>query len=302
MRALPELAREFAAYLDDFGDRCLEELKLESATVRDEPSSLLSSIGAMALRGDKDKDASAPAASVPVPRLGNPLRQAVFGWVLRHARDRVRSRENLRFERTRVFGRVRVIVRELGRRLHADGRLDEPRDVFYLEIGELLAEWDGTVTTRDLAALARQRRAEFEAYASTEPPPDRFTTRGPASRPVIFEEKASVPVPVGEGVLQGTGACPGRVTGRARVVLDPRGARLGQGEILVARQTDPGWVVLFPAAAGLLVERGSLLSHSAIVSRELRLPCIVSLPGITARIKTGDLIEMDGTTGEVRIL
>ena len=95
---------------------------------------------------------------------------------------------------------------------------------------------------------------------------------------------------------------PGRVTGRVRVVLDPRGARLEHGEILVARQTDPGWVVLFPAAAGLLVERGSLLSHSAIVSRELRLPCIVSLPGITRLLKTGDLVEMDGAAGTVRII
>lgn len=69
-----------------------------------------------------------------------------------------------------------------------------------------------------------------------------------------------------------------------------------------ARQTDPGWVVLFPAAAGLLVERGSLLSHSAIVSRELRLPCIVSLPGISGTLKTGDLVEMDGAAGTVRIL
>jgi pyruvate,water dikinase len=102
--------------------------------------------------------------------------------------------------------------------------------------------------------------------------------------------------------LVGTGACPGRITGRVRVVLDPRGARIEHGEILVARQTDPGWVVLFPAAAGLLVERGSLLSHSAIVSRELRLPCIVSLPGITRLLKTGDLVEMDGTVGSVRII
>jgi pyruvate,water dikinase len=60
--------------------------------------------------------------------------------------------------------------------------------------------------------------------------------------------------------------------------------------------------LLFPAAAGLLVERGSLLSHSAIVSRELRLPCIVSLPGITTTLKTGDLVEMDGALGTVRVL
>ena len=72
------------------------------------------------------------------------------------------------------------------------------------------------------------------------------------------------------------------------------------GEILVAQQTDPGWVILFPCAAGLLVERGSLLSHSAIVSREMNLPCIVSLSHITSWLKTGDWIEMDGKTGTVR--
>jgi pyruvate,water dikinase len=118
-----------------------------------------------------------------------------------------------------------------------------------------------------------------------------------------FEEAAAVPdAGVGSAAIKGTGACPGKVCGRVRVVLEPRGARLESGEILVARQTDPGWVVLFPAAAGLLVERGSLLSHSAIVARELRLPCIVGLPGITTRLATGDQVEMDGASGEVRVL
>jgi len=85
-------------------------------------------------------------------------------------------------------------------------------------------------------------------------------------------------------------------------VTTPREATLQPGEILVATQTDPGWVVLFPAAAGLLVERGSLLSHSAIVARELDLPCVVSLTNITTTLKTGDLVEMNGKTGEVTLL
>ncbi|RYG31201.1 phosphoenolpyruvate synthase, partial [bacterium] len=223
-----------------------------------------------------------------------------FNYVLRQARDRVRSRENLRFERTRLFGRVRAILRELGHRLHADGILDDPQDVFYLEIGEILGAWEATGTTAGFSQLARQRRAEFDEYEVTEAPPDRFQTRGPINRHERFESSRAPDT--AESSLTGSGACPGRVTGRVRVVLDPRGARLEPGEILVARQTDPGWVVLFPAAAGLLVERGSLLSHSAIVSRELRLPCIVSLPGITTTLKTGDLVEMDGAAGTVRIL
>ena len=102
--------------------------------------------------------------------------------------------------------------------------------------------------------------------------------------------------------MQGIGACAGIVKGPVRVVTNPREAKLQPGEILVATQTDPGWVVLFPAASGLLVERGSLLSHSAIVARELQLPCIVSLSNITRTLKTGDIVEMNGKTGAVTLI
>lgn len=95
-------------------------------------------------------------------------------------------------------------------------------------------------------------------------------------------------------------ACAGVVRGPVRVVHDPRGVELARGEILVAQQTDPGWVVLFPAAAGLLVERGSLLSHSAIVAREMGIPAVVSIPGVTSLLHDGEQVEMDGTSGVVR--
>ena len=87
--------------------------------------------------------------------------------------------------------------------------------------------------------------------------------------------------------------------GAVRVIRDPRAVALAPGDIIVAERTDPGWVMIFPAAAGLLVERGSLLSHSAIVARELGLPTIVSLPGLTTWLKDGDWVEMDGATGVV---
>ena len=86
------------------------------------------------------------------------------------------------------------------------------------------------------------------------------------------------------------------------MVLDPSGAEIQPGEILVARRTDPGWVLLFPSAAALAVEHGSLLSHSAIVARELKLPAVVSVPGLTDWLRTGDLIELDGAAGLVRRL
>ncbi|MGD7652807.1 MAG: PEP/pyruvate-binding domain-containing protein [Verrucomicrobiales bacterium] len=294
-----DLAREFDRYLEDFGDRCMEELKLESPTLMDDPDSLLLSIGAMAVRGAAG-DGVGEVPEVPeVPGLGG-LKRVVFMRVLRMTRERIRDRENLRFERTRLFGRVRRIVRELGRRLCADGVLDEEADVFHLEVGELLEIWEGTRSMGVARELAAVRRREYERCLESPAPPDRVEARGPWHRQRV-EDLAEAKVVGGSGGLKGVGACAGVVTGKVRVVEDPRAVRVEAGEILVARQTDPGWVVLFPSAAGLLVERGSVLSHSAIVSRELGLPCVVSLTGVMDRLQTGDVVTMDGKTGEVTI-
>ena len=84
------------------------------------------------------------------------------------------------------------------------------------------------------------------------------------------------------------------VRGAVTVVRDPRNAQLPAGRILVAEHTDPGWIMLFPSAIGLLVERGSLLSHSAIVARELGIPAVVSIRGLTDWLHDGDVVELDG--------
>ncbi len=84
------------------------------------------------------------------------------------------------------------------------------------------------------------------------------------------------------------------------MVRDPRESSLKAGEILVADRTDPSWILLFPLASGLLVEHGSLLSHAAIVSRELGIPAIVSIPGVTGWLEDGDQVELDGCTGVVK--
>ena len=91
-----------------------------------------------------------------------------------------------------------------------------------------------------------------------------------------------------------------RSAASSRVVRDPRNAQLPAGFILVADHTDPGWIMLFPSAKGLLVERGSLLSHSAIVARELGIPAVVSIPGLTSWLEDGDEVELDGAIGTVR--
>lgn len=308
---LARLATLYRGYLNKFGDRTTDELKLESPTLRDDPLMLLRSIGRLAQGLATAPSGSEPERAGNSPRAtaerrvaarlrGNPFRRMIFAWVLRNARECIVTRENLRFERTRLFGRVRSIFAELGRKFARSGILSDASDIFYLETEEALGFVEGTATTGDLAALASLRRAEFDGYRTMQAPPDRFETRGVVGHAAVAQAAPVAATPgAGDDRRTGLGCCPGLVRGQVRVVTDPRNAALRAGEILVAERTDPGWVMLFPAASGLLVERGSLLSHSAIVAREMRIPAVVSLSGVMAWLKDGDWVELDGSTGLV---
>ena len=103
----------------------------------------------------------------------------------------------------------------------------------------------------------------------------------------------------GPGTLAGSPASPGTYTGIARVVMEPAGARLEPGEILVAPSTDPGWTPLFLTAGALVMEMGGMMSHGAVVAREYGLPAVVGVPDATSRISTGDWVTVDGAAGSV---
>jgi pyruvate,water dikinase len=109
----------------------------------------------------------------------------------------------------------------------------------------------------------------------------------------------AVAAPPAAGSLVGTPASTGRLTGTARVVMDPVGAHLEPGEILVAPSTDPGWTPLFLTAGGLVMEMGGANSHGAVVAREYGIPAVVGVPQATHRISTGDVITIDGAAGTV---
>lgn len=301
--------REVDAYLARFGDRCMNELKLETITLAEEPGFLYQTIRSYLAGGvappDPAREGEARrAAEARVAAALGPVRRRVFTTVLGQARARVRDRENLRFERTRVFAVVRRIFVALGHRLRDAGALDDPRDVFFLRVEEIFGYVEGTAAGADLRALVALRRAEWVGYDRQPAPPDRFESIGPvaAGRWKVPAPPAATGADAADGVLRGTGCCPGVVRAPVRLVRDPRDAGDLAGRILVAERTDPGWTLLFPAAQGLLVERGSLLSHSAIVAREVGLPCVVSIPGLMATLRDGELVEMDGTTGVVRRL
>lgn len=293
------LAAPIAAYIAEFGDRCTEELKLESVTLDEDPRSLHAAIAAAARTGAVPP----PRTSDPFARLdaalkGKPIKRRIARVMLRWAKARVRDRENLRYERTRIFGRARRLMLAVGRQFHAHGLIADPRDIFLLTIHDVLGSIEGFATSSDLAGLADLRRAEMVRAAACYDPDERILVHGPA---FTAAGVAAVPVAAEEGAeRKGTGCSAGRVTAVARVVRDPRTQHIASGEILVARHTDPGWIALFASASAIVVERGSLLSHSAIVARELGIPCVVGLKGATEWIEDGETIEVDGASGFVR--
>ncbi len=306
----PALEKAYRDYLQQFGDRCLDELKLESETLHDNPILLFRSIGQLAHRlsgevvapyGDVGASIRATAErGVNRALAGKRIKRFRFYRILSKVRQRVRDRENLRFERTRLFARVRRIFVEIGERFTEANILDKQGDIFYLETNEISAYIQGTSTSMRLKELVAIRRAEFKSYQSMDVPADRFETRGLVYLGNDFKSLQHAVIPGSDtDSLQGLGCCPGTVKAKVRVIKDPKHANLKSGEILVAERTDPGWIMLFPAASAILVERGSLLSHSAIVAREMGIPAVVSVNGLMHWLKDGDTVEVDGSTGRI---
>jgi pyruvate,water dikinase len=195
---------------------------------------------------------------------------------------------------------MRRIFTTLGAQMHTAGVLDDPRDIFHLTVDEAFGWVRGTTVTTNLRGLAALRMEEYAGWAQAAAPADRFRTWGP-----VWDKNAFLPTvapkPPGEG-LSGLPACPGVVEATVRRIEDPRGEPPLQGEVLVAYRTDPGWVPLFPNAVAILVERGSLLSHSAVVAREMGIPTVVGIAGLMDALRSGDRVRVDAGAGTVEIL
>ncbi len=302
------LKKEIDRYINDFGERCIGELKLESISYTREPARFIKILKAYVEQGLTTASTSGKVEEElrrnAERELSNalkfkPYKRRKLKSTLQKARELVSARENLRFERTRAFGIVREIFTHMGQSFYKGGSIDNPRDIFYLTKEEIFSYIEGTAVSQNIKGLIALRKAEYENYRQQSAPAERFATYGVVYQGNdFFNTGHEAP----EGVLKGTGCCPGRVRAKVIVITDPAQASSPGGHILVTSSTDPGWVPLFPGAAGIIVERGSLLSHSAIVSREMGIPCIVSVTGLLKSLTTGDEIEMDGSTGEIKII
>ena len=292
-------------YIEQFGDRTSEELKLETITYRVNPQLLIQRIKALLSSDIKnieksENDLRLNAETKIRLRIKNPVQRLIFFIILKKARTLVSGRENLRFERTRVFALIRSYFLALGLFWEKEGLLENRRDIFYLSTDEIKAFVFGTASISNLNELVKAQKKQYAIYKAEKAPASRCRSYDAVNQfmPLSAEPESKLT----EGTLKGLGCSTGVVRAKVKVVVDPTNVEALNGEILVAHFTDPGWVTLFPGASGILVERGSLLSHSAIVSRELGLPCIVQIDGLMKSLKTGDLVEMDGSTGIIKKL
>ena len=199
----------------------------------------------------------------------------------------------------RVLHEARLPIRELGLRYTASGLFDNPEDITMLREDELDAFVVDPASMKDTIAA---RWEWYHALDELEPP---YIVKAGEVPPVTTWPKKkdpSVAIAQPGDILTGLPACPGVATGIARVINDPSDANdLEPGEILVAPITDPGWTPLFTSAEAVVVNVGSTLSHAAIVSRELGIPCVLGVQHATKRIPNGAKLTVDGSTGLVTV-
>ena len=305
-----EFSARVLRYTELYGHRCMSEMKLEQRDLHMDPTFLFVCLknylrsGQVDLHSyeEREQEIRKGAEKLVAQNLSG-VKKAVYSWSLKHTRRAVRNRENTRFCRTRVYGIVRRMFYSLGHEFTLRGLTEKPEDVFYLTLPELRGMFDAVLPCQNVGALIAVRKKEFEVYKTQEPAP-RFITRGVAywMNDHFPVEEQVVDLDLPENCMKGMGCCPGIVEGIVKIVLEPGDNMELKGEILVTMRTDPGWIPLYPSISGLLVERGGLLSHSAIVAREMGLPTVVSVPGLTKRLKSGMRVRLNGQSGVIEIL
>ena len=300
---------EFDAFLHEFGSRGPNEWEARSPSWETRPELALSAIERMrvapagmdpnaqnVLRADQREVASAELLAMVE---ADPATHGQLAAAITSSHAWLPGRERSKTNNIRLIHEQRMALRELGRRMVANGAFDEIEDfgfVKYEEAETLLS--DPHALTEEI----RTRRTDYRKLLELEPP---FLFVGSTEGPSTWTRRdAPGAAMLGAGdTLQGVPGCPGIAEGRARVILDSNDpTALEPGDILVAPITDPSWTPLFVPAAGVIVDVGAPMSHAVIVSRELGIPCVVSATGGTRRIPDGARVRVDGGTGTVTVL
>jgi pyruvate,water dikinase len=213
---------------------------------------------------------------------------------LRRTRALAGLRELPKYFLVVAIAAMRRELLKVGEALTTEGSIAAPADIFFLN----LAEAEAGLTGEDFRQRIHDRRLAYERELLRRHIPRVLLSDGTEPEAQRGQQTAGEQ-DVATGALYGTPASAGVVTGPARVILDPVGAHLEPGDILVAPSTDPGWTPLFLTAGGLVMEMGGANSHGAVVAREYGIPAVVGVPDATTRLLTGRRISVDGATGTV---
>jgi rifampicin phosphotransferase len=298
----PVLQRGLGDFLGRYGFRAVAEIDVGVPRWAEDPAHLLGVLANYLQLDDSGRAPDAVFAGSAAQAEGmvavltdrahrrGRLRGALVALALDRARQMAGLRELPKYDLVLVLGQVRALLASIGADLVTAGVLAEAGDVFALELGEVRDALRGGRGLQDVVAGRR------EAY-------EREMARRRVPRVLLSDgtepEAVAAGPPADAGALVGTAASAGTVTGRARVVLEPTGAHLVPGEVLVAPSTDPGWTPLFLTAGGLVMEMGGANSHGAVVAREYGIPAVVGVPGATSHLVTGQEVTVDGTRGVV---
>lgn len=278
------LAKSLAEFIKQYGDRVPGELKLETLTFRTNPELLIKELVECKLGEINNK-----------PSSHNGILSRFF---YRRATRGIYHREQSRLDRSRIFGMVRSLVLLAGKRLNEQDCLDDGRDIFYLTLDEL-RKYNSIKSSYRKLVIERKPRfnnaRQSPSYTRMVFPHDGIVERW-------LGETQDLSGLDDEKILHGIACSSGVIEAEAVVVLDIANTGDVTGKVLVAETTDPGWVFLLSRAKGIVTEKGSLLSHAAIISRELHIPSVVGVANATRLIKDGDIVRVDGLTGEVRIV
>lgn len=314
--------RKLERFLRDWGFRCSGELMLTVPSFEENPLGLVEILkGYAGLGGEspvevlrrQERQRTEETARVMkelgrrkaipwVPRL---LQPAFVKTMLRATHRSIAMRERVRMKQALLYSRCRRIVLAMGDRLTARGHLRQREDVFMLTVQELDQLVGGeSMSSRQVKALVKMRRRAHDSLSAMSPP-DVFSLPEGA----YLERPTEARAPEGPeseeiwtGEMSGIGACGGRVTARAAVLTDLSESHLvSAGDVLVTRQTDPGWGPVFFLIGGLILERGGMLSHGSILAREYGIPSVVGLKEATRRIRQGRRVYVDGDRGVVRL-
>lgn len=301
--------KEFDDFLYHFGSRSTQEWEVNAKTWETHPAIPLGMIDRMRLQPE-DKSPAAQGARLRTERetvladvrsrlASMPEQLAALERVLNSVAVYSQAREQSKTNTIRVLHEARMCVVELGARYAEQGIFQRPDDIVMVREEELDALVEDPFSFADTIA---ERWEWWRELSELEPP--LIIEKGKVP-PVTGWRKRREPgverAAAGE-VLAGLPACAGVATGRARIIEDPEdGVDLQPGEILVAPWTDPGWTPLFTSAEAVVVNVGSSMSHAAIVSRELGIPCVLGVTDATKRITDGTLLTVDGAAGTVTV-